>query len=129
MTPDTVPTLYHFTCIDHAPAIDHELLLRPNAHPYLPGLPLVWLTDLDTPDRTGLGLTSGHLITCDRTAYRYTVADPGGCIPWTALAHLLPRHIRDPFEDAPGRLPAHWWVCADPVPVLPRQVLIARVPA
>jgi hypothetical protein len=116
---DTPPTLYHYTCADHAPTIDAELLLRPNEHPLLPGIPLVWLTDLDTPVRDALGLTRGTLITCDRTTHRFTVADPSACIPWVALARLLPRHVRDAFE-APPAMPMHWWVSASPIPVLAR---------
>jgi hypothetical protein len=124
VTDDQIPRLFHYTCDDAAPLIDRDLLLRPNEHPVLPGIPLVWLTDLDTPHRAGLGLTMGALITCDRTRHRYEVADPDGCLPWTALARLLPRHVRDAFEESPGAMPAHWWVCPSPVPVLP-----ARVPA
>lgn len=120
---DEIPTLYHYTCDDAAPKIDADLLLRPNEHPVLPGVPLVWLTDLDTPVRGALGLTMGALITCDRTRHRFTVADPANCIPWVALARLLPRPVRDAFEKPPA-MPMHWWVSASPVPVLP-----VRVPA
>lgn len=119
----TTPTLYHFSCDDGAAAIDAAGILRPGPQPALPGVSLVWLTDLDTPDRVGLGLSYGTLITCDRTAHRFTAADTSGCIPWVALARLLPAHLRDAYEaDRPGRLPMHWWVSSSPVPVHPRQV-------
>lgn len=121
---ETVPTLYHYTCADGAALIDAELVLRPNEHPMLPDVPLVWLTDLDSPVRGALGLTMGARITCDRTRHRYTVADPDGCIPWVALARLLPRHVRDAFE-APPAMPMHWWVSAQPVPVLARAEVLA----
>lgn len=117
---DDPPTLYHFSCDHGAPLIDGDLVLRPNPQPGLPGVSLVWLTDLDSPDVAGLGLTRGTLITCDRTRHRFVVADPSGCIPWLALARLLPPHLRDAYEaDAPGRLPRHWWISSAPVPVLP----------
>lgn len=119
--------LFHYTCLHAAPLIDADGYLRPwpdaeaRRHPGLAGWPLpvglVWLTDLDTPLRDALGLTT-ETIGCDRTRFRFTVIDLTHCQPWTAYARDLPRHARLRLETvAPGLLPAHWWVSLSVVPV------------
>lgn len=116
------PILLHYTCVDAAPKIDADLLLRPWRQPALGDLPLVWLTDLDPPDRDALGLTSRHLITCDRMAHRFVVADAGTCQPWHRFARTLPASMRWQVETAaPGLRPIHWWVSLRPVSVQPRE--------
>jgi hypothetical protein len=118
--------LFHYTCADGARGIDRDGVLAPHAHPWI-GVPLVWLTDLDTPWRDALGLTS-HDLTCDRTAVRYEVADGSSCIRWAtwARANLDPATRRTIEYDAPGLRPGHWWVCPGPVPVLSRVEVMAR---
>jgi hypothetical protein len=89
------------------------------------GLPVVaWLTDLDPPDRFGLGLTMNS-IACDRTAWRCTVDAPAA-ERWSAYARRVrvPRELRDELEA--GRLPAHWWVSETPVAVLSVERRYAR---
>lgn len=102
--------LFHYTCSHSMPGIRHDRALRPNPHPCLRGhAGLVWLTDLETPVRTGLGLTS-TLITCDRTEYRVEVGPVPEAIWWPQFARTLPQNVRNMFEAAPGALPMHWWV-------------------
>lgn len=118
ITPVRAPrVLYHYTCIDHGyPGISRDRLIIPRLHPFL-RTKLVWLTDLDIPDRHALGLTAGW-IPCDRTAVRVDVETTRDVIRWGAWAHHAQpsRALRNAFEaDA---LPAHWWVSALPVDVL-----------
>lgn len=69
-----------------------------------------WLTDLDTPMRDALGLTS-HLSKCDRTAHRYQVLDGrAGIIRWTEARRYFDAELRDELESAPGAMPMHWFV-------------------
>jgi hypothetical protein len=78
------------------------------------GWPLVWLTDLEEPDRAALGLTSTTL-SCDRLAYRCTV-DTEDAEPWAVWSHgrVDPRRV---MELTFGHAPAHWWVSQVPVAV------------
>lgn len=101
-------TLYHYTCDHSVERIRRDGFLRPNRHPSL-GARLVWLTDLDTPDRDALGLTS-QFITCDRTKHRFTVADESFVVPWTEWAreHKVSHLVRDYLEQF--GLPRHWFV-------------------
>lgn len=74
----------------------------------------IWLTDMPTPDRAGLGLTS-HLIGCDRIVHRYRVTNQHGTQWWPTFA----RTIKDRrLEEAPGARPVHWWVAQQPIPVV-----------
>ena len=121
-------TLYHYTCSQHGlPGITRDRVLTPNQHVWLQ-VPLVWLTDLDTPCKWGLGLTASW-VTCDRTAVRVDVSTdpPAHFMTWGQWAHLAkPAHlIRDLIED--GALPAHWWVSPDPLPVSAIHVLTEKV--
>ena len=115
-------TLYHYTC-DHAAPLIREsgtvLSLAALNAGGRPGMPpwgmFSWFTDLDTPDRNGLGLTS-NILDCDRTAHRFTVADATEVEQWVNI------HWSHPWgsvlESAPGALPMHWWVATEPVPVV-----------
>lgn len=70
----------------------------------------VWLTDLDTPMRDALGLTS-YLSECDRTAHRYQVLDGrAGIVRWTEARRYFAGELRDELEGAPGAMPRHWFV-------------------
>lgn len=110
--------LYHYTCAHSAPGIAKDRWLRPNPHPLMPGAgPLVHLTDLDQPNRHGLGLTS-RILRCDRTQFRVTVVT-ADAVHWPVFARTIPRSVREELEGVPGALPMHWWVaCGMPVPVL-----------
>ena len=99
--------LYHYTCDDGATGIARDGMLLPFPHPLLPE-PLVWLTDLDTPIPDALGLTS-LLVTCDRTAHRFTVRT-GTAIWWPRYARRVDPAIRRMFDLTPGAMPTHWWV-------------------
>ena len=100
--------LYHYTCRDGERGIDHDGFVRPNAHPFLPK-PLVWATDLATPYREPLGLTSFSL-SCDRTEVCYEVATEG-FVPWVRWARdHVHWSVREELESAPGVMPRHWWV-------------------
>lgn len=117
MKPVTPSPLWHFTCSHGVEGITKLRLLHPNPHLLLPGRPsLLWLTDLETPDRDGLGLTSERL-SRDRTEYRVRVDATYGARWWPEWARdeRVPRQIRDDLETF-GR-PAHWWVSPIPLPV------------
>lgn len=103
-------TLYHYTCEHAARALGYRGMLRPNAHPLLRNVRLVWLTDMDIPDRVGLGLTSDSL-SCDRLNFRYVV-DVSDAVRWldwcrgrgdvgSLAVHLL---------ESGGRQCHHWFV-------------------
>jgi hypothetical protein len=116
--------LYHYTCFHGARAIERDGQLRGNPHPFLPTAgPLIHLTDLDQPDRYGLGLTS-FTLECDRTEYRCTV-DTDAATHWPAYARRMPRALRERFEDCPGALPMHWYIATEPVAVLDVQKVVA----
>jgi hypothetical protein len=116
--------LFHYTCRDGEPLILADGLLKPNRHPYL-SVPLVWLTDLEVPDRFGLGLAGGVFTSCDRTEFRFEVdpAEIPNCVWWPVAARRLTREVRDGFESS-GAWPAHWWVTPVPVRVLPHSVSV-----
>lgn len=116
--------LYHFTCVDGAHGIrrDRRILTHDQSPIGLP--PLVWLTDLDVPDRAALGLTS-RLLSCDRTEWRVTV--DVDAVPWHRFARRLPLGVRRPLEMAPGALPMHWWVVDVDVPVAVEGIRRSRL--
>lgn len=116
-----IADLYHYTC-DHG----HQAIGA--AGSILPGARLtdrptpwparfVWLTDLERPLRQALGLTS-YVLSCDRTRFRYRATDTSMVAPWWAVARHLPREVREELEGAVGARPAHWYVSAEPVPVV-----------
>lgn len=113
------PTLYHFTCSHAAPGIETAGVIRPSLQPQLgldPWPRLVWLTDMETPDRAALGLTSVTL-KCDRTEHRFRATDTSGVVrfaewqrgrvPFAAFAALVIGHE-----------PARWWVAEVAVPAV-----------
>lgn len=110
--------LYHFTCRDHGePGIRRDGFLRPNPHPLLPNLgPVVWLTDLEVPDRFALGLTR-TFIRCDRTEIRYSLYTDAleGLSWWPFVRQGCPPAAVADLERN-GR-PLHWWVCREPAKV------------
>lgn len=121
-------SLYHFTCAHGCQKIGYEGVLLPlrdlldkaarsDWEPWrLPIADLIWLTDLDSPFREALGLTS-FTLGCDRTTYRYVVTDESMCRPYVAIRRQLPRELRAELESAEGAMPRHWWVSYAPVPV------------
>lgn len=127
--------LYHYSCAHRAPAIERDGVLKPgmawrhyDAELLAHGEPMsglwrapavLWLTDLETPDRKALGLTS-TLIDCDRTQYRYTVQRTDDVMPWRAFAawHGATAEWLRILED--GRQPEHWFVAVLPLPILAR---------
>lgn len=110
------PVLYHYTCNHRLNGILADRTLQTNPHPLL-GYALVWLTDLDVPDRAGLGLTSQY-ISCDRTENRVEVAYTPEIRPWVEWARLakIPWLARETIEGG-GALPRHWWVSPVDLPV------------
>ena len=113
--------LYHFTCIHCAPSIAEgrrvlpaSLLTRRNDLP--PWSSLAWFTDLDQPAARPLGLTH-EAIDCDRTAHRFLVLDPRPIRAWLDCPELCGTTWGKLLEAAPGAMPAHWYVSAEPVAV------------
>lgn len=110
--------LYHYTCAKHGMnGIKNIHKILPYMQPML-GRPLLWLTDLDTPDVWALGLTSNFLC-CDRTEIRVSVApyDSFGNTdvePWWHYAkHRMDRFLRELYEET--GLCMHWYVSEKPV--------------
>lgn len=117
-------SFYHFTCLDHGlPGIRETGQLQPfTALPVL--VPeLVWLTDLESPHREALGLTS-ELLECDRTAVRIPVQEQHSVMPWWRWRRAHPEYQAwaRVLEDAPGVRPAHWFVSAAPLPIDPKEL-------
>jgi hypothetical protein len=100
--------LYHYTCSHTRPKVGTRGMLRPNPHPWL-GKSLLWLTDQETPDRDGLGLTS-RTLACDRLEFRYIV-DTNDAKPWNEFATSIAQRGRMILEGVPGAKPQTWWVC------------------
>lgn len=111
--------LYHYTCDHGSEKIARSGQLLPNGHPWLP-VPVIWLTDMERPDREALGLTS-QTIRCDRTAWRVSV-DTDEADPWHVFArrYRVSRSVREELEF--GRLPMAWFVSLDPIPVDLRNI-------
>lgn len=109
--------LFHYTCSHSAPLIAKARWLQANPHPFMPEVgPLIWLTDLNHPDRHGLGLTS-RMLRCDRTRWRAVVV-ASEAIHWPVFARTIPRRVREELEGVPGALPMHWYVARGMVPIL-----------
>lgn len=103
--------LYHYTCDHGRQAIGLSGMLLPHGLPG--GVQLVWLTDMSTPDRRSLGLTSA-MLRCDRTQHRYRITDDTGVMRWLAVRRRF--HSLGLLELTPGVRPAHWWVSLTPIP-------------
>lgn len=126
--------LYHFCCGHSATAIDRSLTLAPGldwftldrrlarAGEPISGLSsapaVLWLTDMEEPDRDALGLTS-HMLDCDRTEFRYTVRTEGA-IRWESFVSIY--NPRSDWLDMLhyGRQPDRWFVATSPRRVLSR---------
>lgn len=123
--------LYHYTC-DHGREALGDLgqlrtaaeLMSPAKRDSLdPGLVALlswcWLTDLATPHRDALGLTS-HTLGCDRAAHRYQVVLPTktGAIRWTGARRYFRADLREELESAPGAMPRHWYIAPSGVQVV-----------
>lgn len=102
--------LYHYCCHHSAQLIARTMTLRPVAQPMLKGLPVVWATDQEIPDRDALGLTM-HMVKCDRTEHRFTVLaeDEPLFTPWTASPLRALCRDLEAFEHPPLQ-PELWWV-------------------
>jgi hypothetical protein len=107
-----VSQLWHYTCSHSLRGITADHALRPRVHPLMPTAPpMIWLTDLDEPDRLALGLTSISL-RCDRTEHRIAV-NTDRAVRWPTVARQLAAPaVRRQLELAPGALPMHWWIVA-----------------
>lgn len=123
-------TYFHYTCTHGLRGIGEEGKVMPMFRYMSRGIVdelgehrwmafVSWFTDLDVPDRNGLGLTSNTLKNkCDRTRYRYIVEDDTWLRRWVMHARdIAPRQDIHTLNSAPGALPMHWWVSAEPVPV------------
>jgi hypothetical protein len=114
-----VMKLYHYTCDHRVAAIRDSRWLMPHKQVQFPHKPLlIWLTDMEVPDRFGLGLTS-YSLGCDRTHFRVTAsAIDHEVTHWPAYARGLAGAARRVVEAADGVLPMHWWVAEVPLPVV-----------
>ncbi|QBI98138.1 hypothetical protein SEA_FIREMAN_55 [Microbacterium phage Fireman] len=114
---------WHRTCEHRAPKIEADgFLLRPQAHPILGNLPLVWLSSTPNATRAMLGLTSNTL-ECDRMAHLFKVVEEDESkIAWWGDVMRAPDMT--PFLPGARRLmavrgtrPGLWGVSADPIRV------------
>lgn len=100
--------LYHFTCYHAADRIGRRGWLRPWANPMWPTVPpLVWLTDLERPERLAVGLTS-DILKCDRMEVRYATTQ--SCEPWRAFIERVAAARSMRQLHYPGTQPEHWFV-------------------
>lgn len=117
----SIPQLYHYTCSDHAAEIRRDGLIKVSPVFGTGGQKqVVWMTDLDVPNKKGLGLTS-NLLSCDRTEYRFEITDPRAVFHWNEAKRYLPRGVVEQLEAAPGAMPMHWWVSG-----LPQRFVLAE---
>jgi hypothetical protein len=111
--------LFHYTCEHGAARIRKAgMRLTPNPQVALGGVALVWLTNLEAPNRQALGLTS-HALDCDRLDARFEVKDSSACERWVEFAYRckIPTHRRWGLELTDGAYPMTWWVSLNDVPV------------
>lgn len=108
--------LYHFCCFHSAVGIRSSGELRPNLHPLL-DRKVIWLTDLEMPQREDVGLTS-TIIKCDRMEFRAVVE--ADAQRWTDYLRELPRGVRLKARalTAGAGLPMHWYVSEAPLPIV-----------
>ena len=118
-----MPDLFHFTCAHRAPLIRADGYVRPlaelldtePARLVVPWGAFAWFTDLAVPIRDALGLTSS-ILKCDRTEYRFRVFPPVEVTQWASVRREFPWAWE--LETADGARPMHWWISADPIPVI-----------
>jgi hypothetical protein len=105
--------LYHYTC-DHAlPKIREAGVINPYPLFGFTEMNFVWMTDLDVPDKKGLGLTS-RILQCDRTKHQLILPHPLGAKRWVDVRRSMPKMITVALEEAEGALPMHWYVSMVP---------------
>ncbi len=110
-------TLYHFTCDHGHRQIVDQLLPGSYMSTAVGASPFVWMTNLESPNRDALGLTS-HFIDCDRTSFRYRVTDESSAIWWMDARRMLPEGYVGLLESSHGARPMHWWISLEPVPAV-----------
>ena len=114
---------FHRSCDHGARAIERSgLILRPQPHPLLGGMPLIWLTAQRSATRVMLGLSS-HTLECDRmaTLWRVLPEDTEHVATW---ADLKAAAWFEPFlvgarrlEAVRGTRPGLWGVAGAPLHV------------
>jgi len=97
------------------PEVAREVVRKNPHHGWL--VRVCWLTDLETPHRAALGLTS-RTISGDRRACRYRGTDPTPPLRWAVWQRRLPHEERALLNLSPGAMPMHWWVSEQPLPVI-----------
>lgn len=118
-------SLFHYTCQHGRDSIGRAGMLLParmlRRNPGVIVSPeawavssLVWATDMPEPDAEALGLTM-RTIGCDRTQYRYLIADPSLMLRWGRVRSSWHPATRDRLELADGAQPVRWWVSREPV--------------
>lgn len=109
--------LWHYTC-DHGRALITDTLIttaKQIGKPCNGPGDLVWMTDLASPAREPLGLTS-NILSCDRTLHRFRVIDARQVVPWVKVRGAYRWAVE--LEWAPGARPMHWYVSGVDVPVV-----------
>lgn len=116
--------MYHYTCDCALEKIEADnWLLKPNLLTAKFGLPVVvWLTDMEQPDKQALGLTS-RTLPCDRTQHRLAIPDTSSVVPWSqwCRANNFTRAQRDVLEvsnrfgSASQAQPRRWFVSSKPI--------------
>jgi hypothetical protein len=102
-------TLWHYTCSDHGGAlIGTEGTLRPGHDG------VVWLTDLDEPHISALGMLP-VMAKCNRAELRYRVTDVTDVVPWMEFRREIDGYVRYLLERDPAVMPRHWFVALRPV--------------
>lgn len=119
--------LWHYTCAHGNAGLLADPYLRPACQRGFDApqwwATVVWLTDLGIltdPDTVGLGLHPWSILSCDRTAFRWTAPDESGVVPWLDWLRAHPDTV--PRDDMlalhyPPALPGRWYVAEVPVPV------------
>jgi hypothetical protein len=110
--------LFHFTCDHGAEGIRESGVIQIHRAPFELAPAVLWLTDLEVPNRNGLGLTS-KILSCDRTAHRFEVKNPRAVFHWNEAKRLyFPREQVEALESTPGAMPMHWYVSGIPQEVI-----------
>lgn len=103
--------LFHYACRDHTlRALGDRGVLRPARHPSVAtSQRVLWLTDMDPPERDALGLTSEVFLKCDRLEVRYVV-ETDSAIPWNEwkVGRVPPSEIA--LLESCGAQPSRWFV-------------------
>lgn len=116
---------WHRTCEHRFPRIEADgWVLRPQPHPVLSNLELVWLSSSATATRAMLGLSSNTL-ECDRMSHLLRVVpEDEGKIAWwgdvvrsDAMVPYLPGARR--LMAVRGTRPGLWGVASEPIRVEP----------